>query len=142
MREERARTRLREVEHRPLVRENALQVQRTLLRLVDEADTVRQRAKPFQKRSIELLRKQRMVWQSVAFTTRQVGAFLIKGQSRIFFPTDFRQIRHKLLPLFGSIISKFGPLLTSQFDLRNYLLFRNFFGSFCNSGQKSRLKPS
>ena len=61
MRQERARARLGEVEHRTLVRKARFQKKRPLAGLGDESYAVRQRDKPVQERTVELLRKKRMV---------------------------------------------------------------------------------
>ena len=63
VREEGARARLREVEHRALVREEGLEVKRALLRFRHEPYTVGKGGKAFEQGPVELLREERFPTQ-------------------------------------------------------------------------------
>ena len=72
MRKERARAGLGEVEHRPLVRKERLQEEGAFPRLCDKTDAIGKRNEPVQKRTVELLRKKRMVRHAVSDRTLQI----------------------------------------------------------------------
>ena len=63
VREERTGARLGEVEHRPLVGQQRLEVERAFLRLRHETDAVRERRETLKQTPVELLRDQRVVWR-------------------------------------------------------------------------------
>ena len=104
MGKERARRRLREVQHRAFVREHALEIQSAFPGLVYEADAVRQRAEPVEKRPVELLGEQSVVRHRVRAGALKIRLFLFERKRLELFPSDFRQIGHCQNPFLGRIL--------------------------------------
>ena len=94
MGKERTRAGLGEVEHRPLVRKERLKEERSFARLCNETYAIGKSNKPIQKRTVELLRKKRMVRHAVPDRTLQIRTLRLQRKLLKLFPCDFSQSCH------------------------------------------------